>query len=221
MLKRLAMVFLTAAVLAASLSVANEQDVTADQPSDSPAFTVVRAHALGLWYPDGAGEIQPGRDPVVFDSAVAPGLSIEFNHRPAGSGFGIGLGTRFSQVTFNSDTLVYGGGPPWGWIHSSSTTYTLIEPFVGIEFGSPGGFPRSHRFSAQVGYHSLESSEGFPRTLSGVSIALEFGLSPAANRQAGSLLDLTFRGSAILPQGDRDDVMILLSLGIGINHRFK
>lgn len=220
-MRRLAIVVLTTAFFATSPSFANEQEEGDRQPPDSPSFTVLRAHALGLWYPDGAGEVQPGRDPKVFYSTVAPGLSIELAHRRDVDGLGLGIGTRLARVTFDFETAVYGGSPPWGWIYSSSATYTLIEPYFGVEFGSKGSTPRSHRFSAQVGYHSLVSSGAYPESLSGVSLAFEFGWCPAAHGKAGSLLDLTVRGSAVLPQGDREDVMFLLSLGIGINHRFK
>jgi hypothetical protein len=217
-MRRLAIVFLTTAFFATSPAVADEEEESGRQPPDSPSFTVLRAHALGLWYPDGAGEIQPGRDPKVFYSTVAPGVSIELAHRRGVSGLGLGVGTRLSQVTFDFDSFVYGGTPPWGWVYSSTATYTLIEPFFGFEFGSKGSAPRSHRFSAQIGYHSLVSSDAYPESLSGVSLAFEFGWCPAAHGKPGSLLDLTLRGSTVLPQGDRDDFMFLVAVGIGINH---
>ena len=119
--QRLAKVLATLVILMSVQSVGFAQEEGAERPRDSAAFTVIRAHAIGLWYPDGAGEMRPARDTIKYDPAV--------------------------------------------------------------------------------------------------SIAFEIGWCPTANGRSRSLMDLAFRGSVILPQGDREEAMFLVSVGIGLNQK--
>jgi hypothetical protein len=206
-------------VLALCPSLAIARELEEGAVTEPAPYSVFWAHALGLWYPNGAGEIKVATDVTVVDAASSPGLSVEFSHRLGGRQFGLGIGARYSRVEFSYETVTYGGVPPWGWVHSGSQTFTLIEPFVSFEFGPSGNRARSHRMAGQVGYHSLEPGDGYLDNLSGPSVALEFGLCPKAKSASGLLMDLVFRGSAVFPQHDRDEVMFVLSIGIGINQR--
>ena len=225
MRQRLTNVLVTLAVFAILQSVGiakdNEQDAQPDRAAYRGWFDTFQVHALGLWYPDGAGEVQPGRDTVTFDSALAPGLSLELAHQYPDRRLGLGFGARLARVGFRHHTAVYGGHPPWGWVHSATTTYTMVEPFISVEFGSKDRSARLIRFAGQAGFHSLVASDAVPNDLSGIAISLEIGYCPSAKGRSRTQLDLSFRGSVVLPNGAREDPMFVVSLGIGIMQRLK